>query len=486
MLNKKSLLSLFALLFIVASCKEDKEVTPGLIARAGADKQVKLGDTVTLDGSGSTESQNKPFDYSWVLIKKPAGSSVTLTAPKTVKATFVPDEEGEYEAELTISNAEGTSTDKVLITAAPAEPETIDANISAKTVLINRISNPNFPDYVVTKDIAVNAELTINPGVVIAFARDTKFTINDKGGVLIAKGEADKKIRFEGREKTKGFWAGLQINSASGANQMEYVEITNAGAKTFTGTIRGGMALMGGTKAQMSIKNCTFFANNGYGFYIGKDASLLGFANNTFKENSEAGILLDANNVKSLDDNSAFTGGNGRNVVEIYSSTLENTNSEIQWAVFKDKTPYRISESIGIKSGFKILPGTIVEFGRDAIMRVEGGYFDATGTAANKITLRGAEATKGFWRGIIYYTNSLKNTIEYADVSGGGSSTIVSGTRANIAIYGSGSRMVIKNYTIANSGGYGVLVTYHTMVNADLESANTFSDNAQGATHREK
>ena len=486
MLNKKLLLSFFAMLLFMASCKDDKEVKPdfGLIARAGADKQVKLGDNVTLDGSGSTESQNKPFDYSWVLIKKPAGSSAALATPKTVKATFVPDEEGEYEAELTISNADGTSTDKILITASPAEPETIDANISAKTILINRISNPNFPDYVVSKDIAVNAELTINPGVVIAFARDSKFTVNDKGGVLIAKGQADKKIRFEGREKTKGFWAGLQINSASGANQMEFVEITNAGAKTFTGTIRGGMALMGSSKAQMSIKNCTFFANNGYGLYVGTNAVLTGFEKNSFKENTEAGIFLDMNNVKSLDENSIFTGGNGRNVVEIFASVLNG--GDVQWAVFKDKTPYRISETIGINSGLKILPGTIVEFGRDVVMRVDDGYLDAIGTKDNKITFRGAEATKGFWRGIMFYSNSLRNQIEYADISGGGSSAIVSGTRANVAIYGTNARMQIKNCTISNSGGYGVYVAYHTIVNDDLESANTFKDNEQGASDRQK
>jgi hypothetical protein len=488
MLNNKLLLSFITLLFLVTSCKKENEVKPDavLIARAGADKSVSLGDTVTLDGGASSESQNKPFDYSWVLTKKPTGSSATLTSAKTVKATFIPDEEGEYEAELTISNTDGVSKDKVLITATPAEPETIDANISAKTVLINRISNPNFPDYVVTKDIAVNAELTINPGVVIAFARDTRFIVNDNGGVLIAKGEADKKIRFEGREKTKGFWTGLQVNSASGANQMEYVEITNAGAKNFTGTIKGGMVLMGNYKAQMSIKNCSFIANHGHGLYIENGVKLLGFSNNTFKENTESGVLLDANNVKLLDANSAYTGGNGRNVIEIASSILDgNMNSEIQWVLPKDKTPYRISQSIKIHSGLKILPGTILEFERDVVMQIENGFLDATGTRENKIIFRGADGTNAYWKGIIFYSNSQRNTIEYADITGGGSSAIVSATKANLAIYGTGARMLIKNCTISNSGGYGVYVSYHTIVNPDLESGNIFKDNVQGASLRQ-
>ncbi|WP_025762354.1 right-handed parallel beta-helix repeat-containing protein [Dyadobacter tibetensis] len=458
-------------------------MVPGadLTARAGADQQVVVGETVTLDGSSSTDGQNKPFEFSWSIIKKPTGSTVTLSSANTAKATFVPDEVGEYQAELTISNAGGKSTDKVIITAAAAEPETIDSDIKAKTLLIDRITNPNLPDYVITKNINVDAELTINPGVVIAFSRDTRLTVSDKGA-FIAMGEADKPIRFEGREKTTGFWAGVQVNSSNGGNKMEFVEIMHAGAQPLFGSTRAGMALAGNFSAQMSIKNCTFSYNKGYGLYIGEGAALGEFSTNTFKNNVEAGININAKNVHNLDENSVFTGANGRNVVEIYASILEfDLNNEITWPVFKDKTPYRISSSLSVQAAWKVLPETIIEMGREAYLRIDKGFMKAVGTKDAKIVFRGAETMRGYWRGILFSTASANNIIEFAEIRDGGSQNLVSGVKANIAVHGSAAQMSVKNNTIQNSGGYGIYVSYHTIVNNDLETVNVFKDNLSGA-----
>jgi hypothetical protein len=489
MLKVRLAICLFFLVLIVTSCKDEEKVNPDnpLIARAGADLQVKLGQTVTLDGSASTESKNRPFDFSWQLVKKPMGSKVTLQSPKTAKATFVPDEEGEYEAELTISNADGSSTDKVLITAAAAEPEELNADINVKTILVNRISNPAFPDYVVTRNIGVNAELVVNPGVVIVFSRDLKLEINDKG-IITAKGTADKRIRFEGREKTRAFWTGIINRSASSANTFEYVDVMHAGSKPLTATTRGGLLIVGGYKAQLSIKNSIFSTNEGVGLYVEEGASIRGFDSNTFKDNTASGILLDMENVGHLDANSLFTDGNGRNVVEINGSTLlANNTTETAWAVFKDKTPYRFVNNISVKGNWKLLPGTILEFARDKGLYVENnGYMHAIGTKENRIIIRGAENTQGFWRGILFSSNSPKNIIEYADIIGGGSTAIVSGMKANVAAHGTGARIEIKNSLLANSGGYGFYISYLSICNADMETINTYRSNVQGEVYRQK
>jgi hypothetical protein len=489
MLKVRLAICFFFLALIVTSCKNEEKVNPDnpLIARAGTDQQVKLGQTVTLDGSASTESKNRPFDFSWQLIKKPIGSKVTLESPKTAKATFVPDEEGEYEAELTISNAEGSSTDKVLINATAAEPEELNADIKVKTILVNRISNPAFPDYVVTKNIGVNAELVINPGVVIAFARDLKLEINDKG-VITAKGTADKRIRFEGREKTRAFWTGIVNRSASSANEFDYVDVLHAGSKPLTNTIKGGLLMVGGYKAQLSIKNSTFTTNEGVGLYVEEGASIRGFGSNTFKDNTASGILLDMENVGHLDENSIFTGGNGRDVVEINGSSLVANNvAETTWAVFKDKTPYRFVNNISVRGSWKLLPGTILEFARDKSLYVENnGYMNAIGTKENRIIIRGVENGNGFWRGILFSSNSPKNIIEYTDITGGGSAAIVSGMKANVAAHGTGARIEIKNSLLANSGGYGFYISYLSICNADMETINTYKDNVQGEVYRQK
>ncbi|MDR6803483.1 hypothetical protein J2Y45_000753 [Dyadobacter sp. BE34] len=476
----------FALL--LGSCKEDEDPTPSntLTAKAGADQNVNAGSVVNLDGSASTDSENKPFEFSWAFSKKPAGSAANLASATTAKPTFTADLPGEYEVELTISNANGQSKDKVVITATVIEPIVIDANIRTKLTLTDRINNPAIPDYIVNANVSVNAELEIKPGVVIAFARDTRIEINDGGGVLLAKGDSAKPIRFIGKETTKGFWSGIVFRSSSSANTLENVQVMHAGSKPLYATIKAGMAVLGAGRAEVNIKNCLFEQNAGYGLYLEYSVILASFEKNNFKDNTEAGILMGAENVKNLDTDSKFTNGNGRNVVEIFGSSLpKNATTEVVWKGFKDKTPYRILENIASDANWKLLPGVIIEVGRAGYITIEDGYFNAVGTETNKIIIRGAENSAAYWKGLLCFSTSDKNVIENAEVSGGGNIAIVSGKKANIAIYGGQSRMAIRKSVISNSGGYGIFVNYQGTINGDVETVNTFRDNAQAKLLKE-
>lgn len=475
----------FALL--LGSCKEDEEVKPSdtLTAKAGADQNVNAGSVVTLDGSASTDSENKPFDFSWAFTKKPAGSAANLASATTAKPTFTADVAGDYEVELTISNANGQSKDKVVITAAVIEPIVIDAQIRAKLTLNDRIDNPAIPDYIVNANVSVNAELEIKPGVVIAFARDTRLEINDGGGVLLAKGDSAKPIRFIGKETTKGFWSGVTFRSSSSANTLEYVQVLHAGSKPLFSTTKAGMAVLG-SQAEVNIKHCLFEANAGYGLYIQDGVALASFEKNNFKDNTEAGLLLSAENVQNLDTDSKFTNGNGRNVVEITASSLpKNATTEVIWKGFKDKTPYRILEHVTSDANWKLLPGVTIEVNRAGAITIDDGYFNAVGTETNKIIIRGAENAAAYWKGLLSFSTSDQNIIENAEVSGGGNIAIVSGKKANIAIYGGQSRMAIRKSVISNSGGYGIFVNYQATVNDDVETVNTFKDNAQAKLLKE-
>lgn len=475
----------FALL--LGSCKEDEDVKPSdtLTAKAGADQNVNAGSVVTLDGSASTDSENKPFDFSWAFTKKPAGSAANLASATTAKPTFTADVAGDYEVELTISNANGQSKDKVVITAAVIEPIVIDAQIRAKLTLNDRIDNPAIPDYIVNANVSVNAELEIKPGVVIAFARDTRLEINDGGGVLLAKGDSAKPIRFIGKETTKGFWSGVTFRSSSSANTLEYVQVLHAGSKPLFSTTKAGMAVLG-SQAEVNIKHCLFEANAGYGLYIQDGVALASFEKNNFKDNTEAGLLLSAENVQNLDTDSKFTNGNGRNVVEITASSLpKNATAEVIWKGFKDKTPYRILEHVTSDANWKLLPGVTIEVNRAGAITIDDGYFNAVGTETNKIIIRGAENAAAYWKGLLSFSTSDQNIIENAEVSGGGNIAIVSGKKANIAIYGGQSRMTIRKSVISNSGGYGIFVNYQATVNDDVETVNTFKDNAQAKLLKE-
>ncbi|MFN8344103.1 MAG: PKD domain-containing protein [Spirosomataceae bacterium] len=476
------------ILFLLTGCKEKDPIEPTVTvtAKAGADQAVQVGQQVSLDGSESSDSQGKPLTVTWQLLRKPAKSAVTLTNAASLKTSFIPDEIGEYELELTVSSANGKSTDKVLVTASVAEPIAINANITVKTNLVDRVLNPELPDYIVTKSIDVNAELTIAPGVMIAFERDVRVNINDNGGLLIARGEADRKIKLVGVQKTKGYWVGIAHYSGSNANLLEHVEVMHAGSRALYSTTKAALFLSGGSRAQMALKNTLFSQNDGFGVYVYDGGILREFSKNAFTANTEAGILLDAENVAKLDAASTFKGGNGRDAVEITASGLKG-KEEITWGGFADKTPYRLLGEFTVTTGWKINPGVTLEMNRDAVIRINtDGYLIAKGTTTEKIVFNGVNNTSAYWRGIICYSADAKNLLENVEVKNAGSVAIVSGKRANIAIYGTKATMTIKNTIISGSGGYGVFVGYGASANADVTTANTFEKNQESNVLIEK
>lgn len=481
-LSAKLLLFVLSASLLITSCKKTIEIEPTapLLANAGPDQPVQVGQLVTLDGAASKDGQGKPITYQWVIIRKPAKSSATLALASTVRPTFTPDEIGEYEVMLTVSNGATSTTDNVLVTAATAQPLTIDKDITVKTILEDRIQNPNLPDYIVPKSIAVKHELTINPGVVIAFERDVRFDINE-GAILIAKGTAEKKIRFVGVGQTKGYWTGIMVYSESNVNAMEYVEILHAGSRTMLDNKKMGLSMF--KESQMALKNSLFSQNDGYGLFIQETAMLREFAGNTFSHNSEAGILLGTDNVAKLDATSVFTGNNGRNAVEINGSYIgsgSGNDGEISWKGFADKTPYRLLNSVAVRTGWRLSPGVTIEVARDASITINDyAYLLAKGTADNRIVFTGAANTAAYWAGILSHSTSSQNSIENADIRNAGSQALIAGKRANLALYGNSPIMTIRNTRISGSGGYGIWVGYSGGINEDAEISNTFANNAQ-------
>ena len=92
------------------------------VANAGPDQSARVGQTVTLNGSGSTNPSNVgTLTYSWAFTSVPAGSTATLMNPTSVMPTFVPDVAGDYLIKLTVSNgvASSSATTKVSTTSIP-------------------------------------------------------------------------------------------------------------------------------------------------------------------------------------------------------------------------------------------------------------------------------------------------------------------------------------------------------------------------------
>jgi hypothetical protein len=93
------------------------------VANAGANRTAKIGDTVILDGSASTNpSGYGSLSYNWKLTSTPPGSSTVLYWYDTVKPQFTVDVPGNYVLTLTVSNGGGSDTAIVTVSTTNTPP----------------------------------------------------------------------------------------------------------------------------------------------------------------------------------------------------------------------------------------------------------------------------------------------------------------------------------------------------------------------------
>ena len=79
------------------------------IANAGLDQSVVSGQTVTLDGSASSDSDGDVLQMHWTIISQPLSSNVSLNNMQSVTPSFTPAVSGIYSIELIVSDAQSSS-----------------------------------------------------------------------------------------------------------------------------------------------------------------------------------------------------------------------------------------------------------------------------------------------------------------------------------------------------------------------------------------
>lgn|SRR5690554_288494 len=274
--------------------------------------------------------------------------------------------------------------------------------------------NPNAPvDYIVTcNGMSIPDDVTIKPGVTIAFESDASFWVKNEGS-LNAVGTSDKPITFTGVDKERGAWGGIFFASNDPKNEMNHtvVEYSGGTASSWSTSEKGGVVI--GAGASLKFHNNIVQHCQGWGlnlFYSANATNTI-IENNTFKEN-EIPLQISSPFIGLVKGSNQFI-NNTVNKVEVKCEYPINDSQTIH----KLLVPYSITNGtndfrVGNNGSLVVEPGTIIEMGEGKDIYVWGSL-KAVGTLSEKITIKGATESPGSWGRIVYEdTTSPANQIK--------------------------------------------------------------------------
>ena len=468
----------------LSSCDLQEQIT--LTADAGSDVTVNVGETVSLDGSGSSGVQGTMV-YLWVIDSKPSGSQVFISDPATVNPSFTPDMEGDYVVKLTVSNGVSDDMDQVTVTAVSGgsgiNPVEVSGQVSSDETWTDHIEDPATPDYHLTGDTYLNAELTIEPGVLIHADEDVVLDVTENGA-LMAAGEAGNRIVMTSSNATGGqLWKGVRIASTDARNELSYVDISHAGNSEFGGfadfvDLQASIAVMEG--GVLNLTHSTVSNSGGYGMYV-RYGELKSFADNAFTDNTLTAVGVHIAQATMIDGNTTFSGNDYD--VEIFGSTLDE-NDDKTLRRLNGSARYYVTGDLYITSYLDFEAGTYLEMAEDVKIQVEGeGVFVADASGGDRIVFTSAASASGIlWKGLSIHSADVRNTLNNVELSYAGNSEFGGfadfvDLPVNLAVM-EGGKISVINSEVSNSGGYGMYVRFGDIENF---SSNTFADNADHA-----
>jgi hypothetical protein len=341
------------------------------------------------------------------------------------------------------------------------------------------VDDPDRPvDYVVDCVVSAHSEITIEPGVVIAFEFDTGLKVVGDGR-LHAEGEECAPVVFEGTSPVAGHWRGLIFDNDGApdpVNVMRHTEVHHAAGDDFNSNGDLG-AIIVWADNHLVLEDSVVADSADIGLNLYYHGSSLTFARNTFTDNAGYAVFGPAEYMSAMDAESTFSG----NLVDGMAVDGGNTDEGAHWAAMTQ--PYHVLEGAVVKSygGLTLDPGVQVAFEADAGLSIAGDApIVAEGTADAPIRLFAADGQPGSWRGLIIDNNgepAVRNVLQHVEIRGGGSDDFNSNGDLGGLILWADNHLTLRDVTIAESANVGLNLTYwgSTVV---LEGVNTFTDNA--------
>jgi len=443
----------------LGACDDDDPTGPDLDPDIEVEANISItpenpaiGDEVTLDAGNSTITEGEP-EYSWTL-NVPAGSEAELESETDEVTSFTVDAPGDYNIDLVVT-ANGVSdgaSDLIEVTT----QEEISSNITEDRTLTSEIS------YLVTDEIDIEAELTIEPGTTIEFESGTGFEVTEQAGAINSQGTEEDPILFTGTNEQSGWWNGIYFEDSSNQNNiLDHVTIKYGGGEEYFRSGSGNVIIGRDNRdAAVEITNSTLQQSGNYGLWLHEEAEIRNFENNTITENDEAPVNIASGDVHVLGSSSSYA-GNSEEYIYVRGG-YDIDNEDVTWQALD--VIYRLSSSgVEISNGntLTIEPGVTIEFESDGRIHLdEQGGLSANGTEAEPILFTATNEQTGWWEGIyIEESSNANNQLNWVTVEYGGGEEYLRSGSGNVVIgrdNRDGSAIEITNSTLRHSESYGL------------------------------
>jgi len=119
-----------------------KSVKP--VADAGASQTAVVGQTVVLDGTGSSDANLLPLSYQWSFTSIPPRSIAVIGNPTAARPTFVPDVPGKYIAQLIVTDVALSSDPATVQVKAVSDITFVHSNLVDAVALIGSLERSAF------------------------------------------------------------------------------------------------------------------------------------------------------------------------------------------------------------------------------------------------------------------------------------------------------------------------------------------------------
>lgn len=385
---------------------------------------------------------------------------------------------------------------------------TIGSIVISADITANDSWSPNAADCDYTidtgKEIQVKAKLVVQAGTKVCFSANSGLVVTETGS-LTAVGTNTNRITFTGTVAAKGQWKGLAFRSNDPANELSFADILYGGnddnfcCDYFEGPNISAALLVGSNSAanaSLKLANSKVALSGNFGLYVFNAGRLNGFSSNTFSDNTKAPVAVPMIEIGKLDSASNYsgTGGTANAVNAIQVNETPEANSNVNQTILKLDVPYGMmlgdpNTSQNYKGNLVVQAGVRFEFESNSGLQIlETGSLNAVGTLTSPIVFTGRIATKGYWKGIAFRSNTATNRLERTEVSYAGNNEnfccdYFEGPNISAAIlvgsvFVKNAKLALVNSTVRESDNYGAY--QFGGGNAITASGNTYTNNDLG------